>query len=86
MCLTPETLKEIETSLVDFHKLTNNPLPMLKECFPQLSFVRMSAADIAEAPFRALADYNLYLLDGREHCVQLTHDPAHATGIVVAHR
>ena len=58
MCLTPETLKEIETSLVDFHKLTNNPLPMLKECFPQLSFVRMSAADIAEAPFRALADYN----------------------------
>jgi hypothetical protein len=59
---------------------------MLKDCFPDLSFVRMSAANIPEQPFRSLPDYNLYLLDGREHCVQLTNDPALATGVVVAHR
>lgn len=86
MCISPETMKEIELSLAEFHRLTRNPLPMLKECFPELSFVRMSASDIPEEPFRSLPDYNLYLLDGREHCVQLTNDPAHATGVVVAQR
>lgn len=86
MCISLDTLNEIELSLTEFHKLTQNPLAMLKGCFPELSFVRMSASDILETPFRSLPDYNLYLLDGREHCVQLTSDPAHATGIVVAHR
>jgi hypothetical protein len=85
MCIAVETLNEVAESLADFHKLTNNPLPMLKECFPDLSFVRISAADIPEPPYRALPDYNLYLLDGREHCVQLTNDPANATAVVVAH-
>lgn len=86
MCITVETLNEIESALVEFKKLTNNPLPLLKDCFPGLSFVRLSASDIDEPPFRALADYNLYLLDAREHCVQLTSDPAAATGVVVATR
>ncbi|HEY3327529.1 MAG TPA: hypothetical protein VGK14_10210 [Novimethylophilus sp.] len=86
MCISLDTLNEIELSLAEFRKLTQNPLVMLKGCFPELSFVHMSASDIPETPFRSLPDYNLYLLDGREHCVQLTSDPAHATGIVVAHR
>lgn len=86
MCISPETMKEIEQSLAEFHKLTNNPLPMLKECFPGVFFVRMSAADIPESPFRSLPDYDLHLLDGREHCVQLTNDPSQATGVVVAQR
>jgi len=86
MHISIETLKDIESSLADFHKMTNNPLPMLKECYPEISFVRLSATDISEAPFRALPDYNLYLLDGREHCVQLTNSLDDATGIVVAHR
>jgi len=85
MCISNETMAEIESSLAEFYKLTNNPLPILKECFPGISFVRMSASDITEAPFRSMPEYNLYLLDGREHCVQLTHDPAHATAVVVAH-
>lgn len=86
MCISPETLNEIELSLAEFQQLSQNPLAMLKDCFPELSFVRMAAADIPEAPFRALSRYNLYLLDGRDHCVQLTNDLAQATGIVVAHR
>ena len=86
MCISLETMNEIELSLAEFHKLTNNPLPMLKESFPGVFFVRMSASDMPEAPFRSLPDYDIHLLDGREHCVQLTSDPSHATGVVVAQR
>lgn len=85
MCISTETMNDIELSLAEFHKLTNNPVSMLKECFPAISFVGMSASDIDEPPFRAMPHHNLYLLDGRDHCMQLTNDPANATGVVVAH-
>jgi hypothetical protein len=84
MCISIETLGEIESALLEFTKLTNNPLPMLKDCFPGLSFVRLSARDIDEPPFRALEHYNIYLLDAREHCVKITNNPDYATGVVVA--
>ncbi len=86
MCISPEVLDEIESTLQQFDTLTPNPLPILRDCFPGLSFVRMSAADMNETPFRSLPHYNLYLLDGREHCVQLTNDPSHATSIVIAQK
>lgn len=86
MCISAETMNEIESTLNQFDKLTANPLPILKDCFPDLSFVRMSASDMDEAPFRSLPHFNLYLLDGREHCVQLTNDPSLATGVVVAQK
>ena len=79
-------MHEIESSLIHFHQLSNNPLPMLKDCFPETSFLRMSASDIDEEPFRSLSNYNLYLLDGREHCVQLTNDLSIATAVVVAQK
>jgi hypothetical protein len=86
MCISTETMNEIESSLIQFHQLSNNPLPMLKDCFPEMSFLRMTASDIDEAPFRSLTNYNLYLLDGREHCVQLTNDLSIATAVVVAQK
>ncbi len=86
MCISVETMNEIESSLIKFHTLTNNPLPMLKGCFPELSFLRMSDADIDDAPFRSLDDYNLYLLDGRDHCVQITNNLNEATAVVVAQK
>ena len=86
MCITVETLKEIESALLEFKASTNNPVPLLKGCFPDLSFVRLAASDIDEPPFRKLEDYNIYLLDTREHCVRITSDPGMATGIVVAQR
>lgn len=86
MCISTETLNEIEAALLEFKPLTNNPLPLLKDFFPGLNFVRLSARDIDEPPFRAMEDYNLYLLDAREHCVQITSDPSVATGVVVAQR
>jgi hypothetical protein len=79
-------MNDIESSLIQFHQLSNNPIPMLKEFFPETSFLRMSASDIDEAPFRSLPNYNLYLLDGRAHCVQLTDDLSNATAVVVAQK
>ncbi|MDD2802271.1 MAG: DUF6129 family protein [Methylococcales bacterium] len=35
-------------------------------------------------PIIELNDFNLYLIDGREHCLCLTNDYEVATGIVVA--
>jgi len=86
MCISTETMNEIESSLIQFHQLSNNPLPMLKDSFPEISFLRMSASDIDEAPFRSISNYNLHLLDGREHCVQLTNDLSIATAVIVAQK
>lgn len=86
MCISLVTLDEIAKALMDFKRMTNNPVPMLKECFPDVSFVRLSARDIDEPPYRELDDYSLYLLDTSEHCVRITSNPDTASGIVVAQR
>jgi hypothetical protein len=86
MCISTETMSEIELSLLDFQELSNNPLPMLKGSFPDLSFLYMADSDIDEAPFQSLVNYNLYLLDGRDHCVQITHNLSDATAVIIAHK
>lgn len=58
----------------------------LRRQFPHLSWTRCDASDVAEAPFRTYAGFDLHLLDGADHCVQLTEDPARATGLVIAQR
>ncbi len=35
-------------------------------------------------PYQAGDAFNLYLVDGREHCLKLTGDPEAATGILLA--
>lgn len=86
MCISLETMNEIESTLNQFDQLTANPLPILKGCFPGLSFVRMSSSDMDVQPFRSLEHFDLYLLDGRDHCVQLTDDLNLATAVVVAQK
>ena len=56
----------------------------LRRQFPHLSWTRCDASDVSEAPFRVYAGFDLHLLDGADHCVQLTEDPARATGLVIA--
>lgn len=86
MSITPSTLNEIAQTLTQFDALTLNPIALLKDCFPGLSFIRCALADVPEPPYYALEHFNLYLLDGREHCVHLTNDPDCATGVVIAQR
>ncbi len=58
----------------------------LRQRFPQLSWTRCDASDVVEEPFRTVGNYDLHLMDAADHCVQITTDPARATGIVLAKR
>jgi uncharacterized protein DUF6129 len=86
MCISNEKMMEIQSTLIQFSEISTNPISILKECFPDLTFVRMSDDDMDEAPYVSMEAYNLYLLDGRDHCVQLTQNPAHATAVVVTQK
>ena len=56
-----------------------------RQRFPGLSFTPCSSGDMnGERPFRSYPDFDLYLVDGRGHCVSFTPEPTSATGIVVA--
>ncbi|WP_298139724.1 hypothetical protein [Acidiferrobacter sp.] len=65
----------------------NSPLPALRREFPGFAFVRCDAADMAgTTPFRVTPAANVYLVDGRGHCVSVTPDLAAATGVLIAVR
>jgi hypothetical protein len=58
----------------------------LKQRFPHLSWTRCDASDVTETPFRSYPRFELHLVDRTDHCVQITADPARASGIVLADR
>ena len=58
----------------------------LKGKFPHLAWTRCDASDVVETPFRSYAQYDIHLLDAADHCVQVTEDPARASGFVLAKR
>lgn len=58
----------------------------LRQQFPHLSWTRCHSSDVTEEPFRTYSGFDIHLLDRSEHCVQITADPARATGLVVAAR
>lgn len=59
----------------------------LRSRYPGISFSCCDAADMSgEEPYRRHESFDLYLVDGRGHCVYLTDDPVQATGVIVAER
>jgi hypothetical protein len=57
----------------------------LRERFPGLSVTRVDASDLSlETPFRQYEGFDLYLVDGSNHCWSLTESPENATGVAVA--
>ena len=84
--ISQEDLSRIDELLVA-PPAGGNPLAEFRSRFPGLSLTRCDASDMSsEAAFREYPKFNLYLVDGRDHCWRVTHDPAAATGIVVAAR
>lgn len=61
-------------------------LAELRAKFSHLSWTRCDASDVIESPFRSLSRCDVHLLDGADHCVTVTDDPARATGVIVAFR
>jgi hypothetical protein len=85
MALGAEELLEIERVLTASGS-GEGLVAELRRRFPHLSWTRCNAADVTEDPFRTYSGFDIHLLDRTDHCVQITDDPARATGIVVAAR
>lgn len=84
--ISQEDLSRIDALLIA-PPAGGNPLADFRSNFPGLSLTRCDASDMStEEVFRAYPKFNLYLVDGRDHCWHFTTDPAAATGIVVAAR
>ncbi|PWB83298.1 MAG: hypothetical protein C3F11_07330 [Methylocystaceae bacterium] len=59
----------------------------LRRLAPGLTATRCDTTDVRdETPFRSYAKVDLFLLDGRDHCVKITSDPSVATGVILAPR
>jgi len=62
-------------------------LPELRRQLPGLTVTQCDASDVGvEPPYRSYPSFNLYLVDGRDHCWRLTPDPECATGVMIAKR
>lgn len=75
-----------------FAGLIENQLPLdestvmgLRSAYPDYHFTYCMEDDIVTGkPVIEREAFNLYLIDGREHCLCLTNDHDVATGVVVA--
>lgn len=57
----------------------------LRAAWPGVHFSYCMDDEICDVePVRELQGLNLYLVDGREHCMRLTGNPEIATGLVLA--
>lgn len=74
------------SSFVQEHGLDEAVVSNLRGTWPKIHFTYCFDDDISGAkPVREFADFNVYLVDGREHCLKFTHDMQAATGLVLAH-
>ncbi|MEA1651202.1 hypothetical protein UAJ10_19515 [Nitrospirillum sp. BR 11164] len=85
MVVSTEDLGLID-GLLDMPAPADGVFADLRRHLPHLSWTRCDATDVAEEPFRRYPRFDLHLLDASDHCVRLTPDPAHATGVVLARR
>lgn len=86
---SPAPLTASELSQLEQLLATSDGGPLLtqefRNRFPGRSLTRCDASDMgSEEPFRRFAAVDLYLVDGRDHCWQITADPSAATGVVLA--
>lgn len=82
--ITPEQLQLIATD-VAAQPLTESVIGTLRGQYPGIHFTYCMEDDIPNyEPLLEFPGFNLYLVDGREHCLCLTRNYEHASGIVIA--
>lgn len=82
--IEPVRLEQI-AEIVRRAGLEEQTLAALRETFDDLHFTYCMDDDVGGAvAYRAGPGFNLYLVDGREHCLRLTRAPEHATGVLLA--
>ncbi len=84
--IVPETLEHIASAAASFGALNEEALDGLKKTWPDLRFTICNDDDMPARMPPALRreKFNLYLVNGSEHCLSLTDDPLQAIGVVLA--
>lgn len=82
--ITPEKLEHIAAA-IQTQPLNESVVAMLRNQYTDIHFTYCMEDDVPNhRPLMECAGFNLYLVDGREHCLCLTGNYEHATGIVIA--
>jgi hypothetical protein len=86
MAITEAQLMAIDEILASA-QVDGKTATSLRQVAPGVTAVRCDPSDVRDViPFRSYANCDLFLLDGRDHCVRITEDPGVATGVIVAPR
>lgn len=79
------SLVETIANQVETQFLDDDAVNSLRNAYPEVHFTYCMDDDITSGkPVFEREKFNIYLIDGREHCLCLTNDYETATGIVVA--
>jgi hypothetical protein len=71
--------------LLEAQGLSESAVVQLRGAFPDFHFTYCQDDDVAGPdPVRSEQGFNIYLVDGRNHCLCFTKDPQVATGLVLA--
>ena len=82
--ITPEQLQSI-AKRVAAQALNESAVAAIRSEFPGTHFTYCMEDDIPNhEPMLECDGFNLYLVDGRDHCLCLTRNYEHASGIVIA--
>lgn len=86
--ITPERIAQI-TQVIEKAGLNEGTLSALRETFTDIHFTHCMEEDIGTGigisePVREASGFNLYLVDGRSHCMRFTTNAEVATGLVLA--
>jgi len=84
MMITVEKLDSIAAEVIALG-LSEQSLQELRTSYTGVHFTYCMDDDIgAQHPYQSHPGFNIYLVDGREHCLKLTNELEHATGLVLA--
>lgn len=82
--ITVEQVQEIAGKIADLG-VDDSTVSTLRQSYPNIHFTYCMDDDLPNNnPVLEQEKFNMYLIDGREHCLCLTNDYQTATGIVVA--
>lgn len=84
--ISPELVQSIADGVAS-QGLDESAISALRSTYPEVHFTYCSDDDIVTGrPVSEREEFNVYLVDGREHCLCLTNDYDVATGLVLAYR
>lgn len=82
--INPEQLQRI-AAVIRTQNLSETLVGNLRSEYPGIHFTYCMEDDLPNhEPMLEDESFNLYLVDGREHCLCLTRNYEHASGIVIA--